>query len=85
MLSDRALFDDDVDPDAKKLLQSAADYSYIGIFFGVAVLIGYFGGAWLDGKYGTTPWLSIVGVFVGIAAGFRELYRLAKRGMKDEQ
>ena len=73
-----------MDEDVRKLLQAASKYSYIGIFFGVAILIGYFGGDWLDHRYHTGPWLSLVGLFIGIAAGFRELYRLAKQGMKDE-
>ena len=73
-----------MDPDAKKMLQAASKYSYLGIFMGVAICIGYFGGRWLDGRFGTKPWLSLVGLFIGIASGFRELYRLAKQGMKDE-
>jgi F0F1-type ATP synthase assembly protein I len=74
-----------VDPDAKKLLQTAGNYSYIGIFLGVAILLGYLGGAWLDKRFHTQPWLTLAGLAVGIASGARELYRLARRGMKDEQ
>lgn len=73
-----------MDPDAKKALQAASRYGYLGIFFGVAALMGYGAGYWLDQRFGTTPWLSIVGLFIGIAAGFKELYKLARQGMKDE-
>ena len=73
-----------MDPDAKQMLQAASRYSSLGIFFGVAIVLGYLGGRWLDGRLHTAPWLSMVGLFVGIIAGFRELYRLAKRGMNDE-
>lgn len=73
-----------MDPDAKEALKAASRYSYIGIFFGVAAFIGYLGGSWLDGRFGTTPWLSIFGLFIGIAASFKELYRLVRQGMKDE-
>ena len=73
-----------MDPDSKKMLAAASKYSSLGIFFGLAIVLGYFGGRWLDGKWNTTPWLSMVGLFIGIAAGFRELYRMAKSGMKDE-
>jgi len=55
--------------EAEKLVQ-------IGIMFPLALVIGYFLGAWLDGKFGTT-WMKIVGIFVGIAAGFVQLIRLA--------
>jgi ATP synthase protein I len=73
-----------LDPDAKNLLRKAGSYSYIGIFLGVAILIGFLGGSWLDKRFGTQPWLTLVGLLVGIASGARELYRLVKRGMKDE-
>jgi ATP synthase protein I len=74
-----------VDPDAKNLLQKVSSYSYLGIFMGVAVLIGFLGGRWLDTRFHTQPFLMLAGLFSGIAAGFRELYRLARRGMQDER
>lgn len=73
-----------MDPDAKKMLRSATRYSSIGIFFGIAIVLGYFGGKWLDGRLHTQPWFTLFGLLIGIAAGFRELYRLTKQGMKDE-
>ncbi|RJQ09216.1 MAG: AtpZ/AtpI family protein [Bacillota bacterium] len=39
------------------------------------LFIGYYGGRWLDGVAGTTPWLTLVGTLLGIAAGFRVLIR----------
>jgi F0F1-type ATP synthase assembly protein I len=46
-----------------------------GLEFAVAILLGVFGGQWLDRRLGTGPWLVIVGAFVGAAAGFYNLYR----------
>ena len=43
--------------------------------FAVAVLVFVFGGLWLDKRLGTSPWLVILGVFVGGAAGFLWMYR----------
>jgi ATP synthase protein I len=74
-----------MDPDAKLMLQAASKYSYLGIFFGIAIVIGYFSGRWLDGRYHTAPWLSLIGLGIGIAAGFRELIRLARQGLRDEE
>lgn len=54
----------------------ASRFSYVGIFFGVAVFLGFLFGRWLDRKFGTDPWLMLVGVLFGIASGFKELYRL---------
>lgn len=36
-------------------------------------------GGWLDKRFNTAPWLRIVGVMLGLATGFNELYRVAKR------
>jgi F0F1-type ATP synthase assembly protein I len=74
-----------MDPDAQKMLQTASRYSYVGIFFGVAILIGYFAGRWLDGRFNCSPWFSMAGLIIGVAAGFVELIKLARRGLKDEQ
>ena len=38
-------------------------------------------GIWLDRKFGTLPWLTLVGVVVGMTGGFISFFRtvLAKR------
>jgi ATP synthase protein I len=74
-----------MDPDAKKMLSASLRYSYLGVFFGVAVLVGYAIGAFLDGRLHTKPWFTITWLLFGVAAGFRELFKLARQGMKDEQ
>ena len=68
--------------DARKMWLAAANTSYLGIFFGVAIVIGYFSGRWLDGRCHTAPWLSLAGLAVGIASGFRELLRVANRARR---
>ena len=44
----------------------------------VAVGLGFLAGRWLDAKFETAPWLSIVGSFLGVAVGLYELIRIAK-------
>ena len=47
----------------------------IGTHFLMCMLIGYFAGDWIDGKFDTKPmWGSILG-FLGIVAGFVNLFR----------
>lgn len=46
--------------------------------FPVSISAGAFIGYYLDGKLGTFPWLSIVFLFIGIAAGFLSLFRAIK-------
>ena len=60
-------------------------YSHVGIFFGVAVALGLLGGHWLDKRWHCEPWLTIAGLLVGVAAGFRELYRVSKLALRDER
>jgi ATP synthase protein I len=67
------------------MIQIVGSYSYVGIFFGVAVCIGLFAGRWADHRWHTEPWLTLVGVVIGVAAGFRELYRLSKKALREEE
>jgi ATP synthase protein I len=46
-----------------------------GLEFAVAILLGVFGGQWLDRRWGTSPWLVVVGAMTGAGAGFYKLYR----------
>ncbi len=41
-----------------------------------SVLFGYYAGTWLDGYFGTKPWLTIIMFLLGTAAGMRSLYNL---------
>ena len=61
------------------------DVSIIGIQFPVAIALGYFFGRWLDGLFGTTPWLTIVFALFGIAAGFVNLFRITAQASRAEK
>jgi ATP synthase protein I len=67
------------------MIQALGSYSYVGIFFGVAVGLGLFAGRWADHHWHTEPWLTLVGMLMGVAAGFRELYRLSKKALREEE
>lgn len=72
------------DSDVKtKMYFQSLRYSYIGIFFGVAVVLGYGVGSALDRRFGTGSWLTMVGVLLGIASGFNELIRLARKYQRE--
>jgi F0F1-type ATP synthase assembly protein I len=45
----------------------------------VTVLLGAGGGHWLDGKLGTAPWGLVLGVALGLASGFYNLYKVLMR------
>ena len=55
-----------------------AGFATLGLEFALSVLVGLFGGRWLDARLGTAPWLAIVGFGFGVAAGVRAIYRAAR-------
>jgi F0F1-type ATP synthase assembly protein I len=61
-----------------------ADVSTLGLAFPIAILIGYFSGRWLDGVFGTAPWLMAIFSIFGIAAGFLNAIRTALRVGREE-
>jgi len=73
-----------IGPEGREQIKVAGRVGAIGLELAIAVVIGYFGGRWLDGKLGTAPWLMWIGLAFGLAAGFRSLYRLARRTNLDK-
>jgi len=45
----------------------------------VAPLVGFFIGDWADGKFGTEPFLAILGLILGFASAGREIFKVIKR------
>ena len=69
-------------PDKKKkrgVLRALSFSSQIGITMAACVFIGVFGGRFLDGWLGTSPWLLLVFSLLGVAAAFRAIFQLAKK------
>jgi hypothetical protein len=66
-----------IGPEGRRQLQLAARFLTAGLELAVTVVIGYLGGRWLDGRFGTT-YLAYVGLLLGIVAGFRNLFLLAR-------
>jgi ATP synthase protein I len=56
--------------------------STVGLSFVLAIVMGFGGGYLLDGWLGTTPWLTFLGFFIGIAAGITNVYRVMQLANK---
>ena len=67
-----------MDENKRKLYRQAARYSSVGLEMGIAVAIGVSIGYYLDRTFNTQPWLMIVFLLLGVAAGFRGLFSLMK-------
>lgn len=71
-------------PDQRKQLKVAHRVGAVGTEMAVATLIGYFGGAWLDGRFGTSPYLMYIGLVLGVLAGFKGLFDFARKTNLDD-
>jgi F0F1-type ATP synthase assembly protein I len=58
-------------------------YGSVGLELAVSVLLGLFGGRWLDGKLGTDPWLTWLGLGLGIITGYRAVWRALKTANRE--
>ena len=59
-------------------LKAYAEYSTIGLELAASVLLGLFGGMWLDTRYGT-KWCALAGFALGIGIGARAILRAARK------
>jgi len=59
--------------------------SIVGIQFPVAMALGYFWGKWMDGIFGTEPWLTFIFAMLGIVAGFVNLFRITLATGREEE
>lgn len=57
----------------------------VGLELVLSVLVGLLAGRWLDGKFGTGPWLTVIGVAYGVAAAGRALYRAARQATREAE
>jgi len=69
--------------DRKAFFRELGKYSALGLEMALSVVIGLGIGYYLDRWLGTTPWLMILWIALGFAAGVRSLYRAAVRSGKD--
>lgn len=58
-------------------------YGSVGLELALSVLVGLFGGRWLDSKLGTAPWLTWIGLGFGIVAGYRSIWRALKQANRE--
>lgn len=56
----------------------------VGLNLVFSTFIGLAIGYWLDKVFGTSPWLTIIFLVLGIIAGFRELFKMAKKEIRDD-
>ena len=65
--------------------RALAEASSLGFMFPIALALGYFWGRWMDGLFGTEPWLTWIFSGFGLVAAFMNLFRLAARADAEEK
>lgn len=63
----------------KSILRQVLEASTVGIYLVVSMFVGLAIGYGLDKLLNTFPYLSIIFFIFGIIAGFREVFRIAKK------
>ena len=63
--------------------KALAELSSIGMTLVVATVIGLAAGYYLDRWLGTSPWLVMIGLGLGIVAGFVNFFRSVKRAERN--
>lgn len=59
-------------------LRSLGTVGSVGFAFVIAIALGWWVGSILDGWLGTSPWLTFVFFFFGVAAGVANVFRTVK-------
>ncbi len=62
----------------KTILGRIIAYGSIGIQIGFTIGIGIIGGVYLDRWLNTGPWLTLLGLLIGVVSGFTRPYQIGK-------
>jgi ATP synthase protein I len=72
-------------PEVEPQIVSVARYSGLGLQLAASVVLFLAAGQWLDRRIGTDPYLTVLGAFVGGAAGFYALYVGLVKGQQKKE
>ena len=70
--------------DKRQLFRSLGFLSSVGISMVAASFIGLYIGIWLDEWLGSKPWMTIIWLVIGIAAGFRNMFIMTRRALREQ-
>jgi ATP synthase protein I len=56
-------------------MKSMGGVGTLGLEVALSIMVGLFGGQWLDGRFDTSPWLTLLGSAFGLTAAVRAILR----------
>lgn len=68
--------------ETRRYIRELAFYSSIGFSVALSIFIGLAIGVYLDRKFDTSPWLMLIFLGFGIAAGYRNIGLAIKKSRK---
>jgi ATP synthase protein I len=68
--------------ETKKLFRELWFYSSLSFSIALSIVIGLGIGYWLDTKFNTSPWLTLIFLGLGVIAGFRNIYLAVQRSRR---
>jgi ATP synthase protein I len=68
--------------ETKKLFRELWFYSSLSFSIALSIVIGLGIGYWVDKKFETTPWFTLVFLGLGVIAGFRNIYLALQRARR---
>jgi ATP synthase protein I len=68
--------------ETKLTFRELAYYSSLGLSVSLSIFIGLAIGVYLDRKFDSSPWFTLIFLVLGIAAGFRNIALVIKRTRK---
>lgn len=71
-------------PPVQQDWKALGSYGTLGMEIALSVVVGLFGGQWLDKKLGT-HWLTWVGFAYGLAAAGRAIYRAVRKSNREAE
>lgn len=68
--------------ETRRAIRELAYYSSLGLQVALSIFIGLFLGIYLDRRLGSMPWLTLIGLGMGIVAGYRNIGLAIKKSRK---
>lgn len=68
-----------MDKEKIRQIKELSFFSSVGLTLALSIFIGLFVGYWLDRHFDTRPWLTLIFLGLGIAAGYRNIGMAIKR------